>query len=673
MRRRDRDDDEHLDPLQLPMTDRGGTLPGLGSLDHLAVGGAEAPGIDAKLGMGRAITRRDFLDGIKLAAGAALLPACKKREEAPFAPERDPGYYPPGLTGLRGSHVGSFEVAHQLRDGTLALGTPRDTGERYDLVIVGAGISGLAAAHYFRKLHGDGAKILLLDNHDDVGGHAKRNELTADGHVVISYGGTESIEYPSLYGDIARRLLGELGIDEARFHKTFVRQPGEKLGLAPAMFFDRETFGTDRLVKGEPFEPSDELLANAPLSAAARADLTRLYRSPPDYWPSLSTSDKQARLAKLSYRAFLLDVVKLAPDAIPWLQTITHSLYGVGIDAVPALDCWALELPGFEGMKLGEERSPLLGLTPLLEMRHGTPSLQFPDGNASVARLLVRRLVPLALPGTTLGDVVAARLDYARLDEETSPTRIRLNSTVVRTRHLGDPDSAAEVELTYVRGGKAFTVRGATCVLACWHVIIPYLAPELPEQQRKALSYAVKVPLIYANASIRNWRALDKLGVYIVQAPGSYYISARLEQPIDIDRAQKHTADEPAVIKLVRTPCHPGVPSRDQHRLGRAELLATPFEVLERNLRAQLGRMFGAGGFDPARDITAVTVNRWAHGYSYEYNSLWDPPLPKDQQPCAIARRRFGRIAIANADAGAYAYTDCAIEQAFRAVNELPR
>ena len=125
------------------------------------------------------------------------------------------------------------------------------------------------------------------------------------------------------------------------------------------------------------------------------------------------------------------------------------------------------------------------------------------------------------------------------------------------------------------------------------------------------------------------------------------------------------------VVKLVRTPCQPGKPSREQHRAGRFELFNTPFETYERSLRDQLGRMLGPAGFDPANDITAITVNRWSHGYSYEYNSLWDGPWAEREQPCVIGRQRFGRITIANADAGAFAYTNCAIDQASRAVNEL--
>jgi spermidine dehydrogenase len=593
------------------------------------------------------ITRRDFLDGIAIGAGA-LLVGCRGGD-APLPPERDPDYYPPLRMGMRGSHPGSFEVAHQLRDGTLKL-DPDDTGERYDLVIVGAGISGLAAAQFFRAMHPD-ATILLLDNHDDVGGHAKRNEFVVDGRKLVSYGGTESIEYPSQYSDVAKRLIADIGIDLARFPTAF---PRIDRGLGVATFFDAHTFGADRLVIGDDDEASDAFLAKTPLPASVRGELARL-RDAKDFWPELSSMPKKARLAKMSYRSFLADVAKLSPQAIAWFQTRTHPLYGVGIDAVPALDCWGLEFPGFAGMHLDpKEPSPGIGRTPLLEM-HDEPNVQFPDGNATVARLLVRKLIPAALPGSTMEDAQTARLDYARLDD--GPTRIRLSSTVVRVRE--------GVEVTYVRGGKAKVVRGDACVLACWNGVIPYLVPELPEAQRRALVYGVKVPLVYANVAIRSWRAFHKLGVHAIAAPGGYFTSSRLELHGDAK------PDEPAVVKLVRTPCRPGLPARDQHRAGRAELLATPFAAFEHELRDQLARMLAGGGFDPARDIGGITVNRWSHGYAYEYNSLWDEAWPPGKEPCVLGRARFGRIVIANADAGAYAYTDCAIDQAWRAVNEL--
>ncbi|HSR90433.1 MAG TPA: NAD(P)-binding protein [Gemmatimonadales bacterium] len=631
---------------------------------------------DRRLGMDRNISRRDFLDGLAIATGMALLPfGCARGGEDTYAPEQAPDYYPPALTGLRGSHPGSYEVAHQLRDGTLepTIGRTRDTGERYDLVVVGAGISGLAAAYFYRKARPD-ARILLLDNHDDLGGHAKRNEFTVGDSLLISYGGTESIESPAQYSTVARGLLSDLGIDLQRFYTAFDRGRYQKLGMTRGIFFDRETFGVDRMVQGSVSDISRKTLDRAPLTEAIKRDILRVNGNRTNHFPGLTSSEKKARLARMSYRDFLLNVVKVVPGVIPLFQAMTHDLYGVGIDAIPALDCWGLEMPGFEGLKLGsDEPRPGIGRTPLLEMNEEEPYIfHFPDGNASVARLLARRLIPQALPGDSMDDVVTARLAYGKLDQPSNPTRIRLNSTVIRVRHLGDPASAREVDVSYVRGGKARSVRAGACVLACWNMVIPYLCPELSDSQKQALAYGAKVPLVYTNVALNNWRALQKAGVSHVYAPGSYWVNTFLDFPVDLGAYQApRTPDDPAVVKMVRTPCKPGSPSRVQHRAGHQELLQTPFETFERAVRDQLGRMFGPTGFDPARDITAITVNRWPHGYTYEYNSLWDGPWTEGEEPCVVGRRQFGRITIANADAGAFAYTNSAIDQAWRAVEGL--
>ncbi len=623
------------------------------------------------------ITRRDFLDGLAVAVGASLLPlGCRPPgTEASFAPEQAPGYYPPSLTGLRGSHPGAFEVAHQLRDGTLKLDAVRDAPERYDLVVVGAGISGLAAAHFYRKARGPAARILLLDNHDDVGGHAKRNEFTVGGQTLQSNGGTESIESPAQYSQVSRDLLTELGVDLQGFYTAFDRKRYSGLGLGKGIFYDRETFGADKLVRGDPEAGLRAMVAKAPLTDQAKRDLLRLYQGKTNYFSGLSSARAKARLAKTSYQAYLLEVVKVDPLVAALFQTRTHELYGVGIDAIPALDCWGLDFPGFEGLQLDPKGpNPGIGKTPLLEMHEDEPYIfHFPDGNATIARLLVRSLIPEALPGGSAGDSVTARLDYAALDRGGAPVRIRLNATAVRVAHAGDPRTAREVAVTYIRGGKATEVRAGACVLACWNMVIPYLCTELPAAQKTALGYGVKVPIVYTNAALRNWEAFRKAGVSDVLTPGSWYSRAFLDFPVDLgDYRSSRTPDQPIVLKLVRAPCHPGVPSRDQHRIGRAELLATPFATFEQQLKDLLGRMLGPYGFDPAADIAAITVNRWSHGYSYEYNSLWDGPWAPGQEPCVAGRVRFGRITIANADAEAYAYTNAAIDQARRAVDELP-
>jgi spermidine dehydrogenase len=645
---------------------------------------------DQELGMGRKISRRDFLNGVALTLGVAITPSPLFAWDEQANPAKSAKYYPPALRGLRGSHPGSFDAAHSLRDGTFwnQAGKPADTGETYDLVVVGGGISGLSAAHYFRKVAGAKARVLILDNHDDFGGHAKRNEFRVGSQFCLGYGGTFSIESPAPYSVVAKGLIQELGIDVPSYPHYVSKDLYRSFGLAPNIFFDKETFGTDRLVVNpaplgatETADLSSDpkswkrFMAEAPLTDTAKRDIRRLFEETADYLPGLNSDEKKARLARMSYARFLADFVKVDQQVIQLYQALPQPLFGVGIDAVAAQDAWGLGAPGFEGMKLDPEPGKGMNRDAIPNEEAGKYFFHFPDGNASIARLLVRKLIPDAIPGSSASDIVMAQANYDRLDQPSSPTRIRLNSTVVRVKHLGDPASAQEVEVAYAQGGKVRTVRAAHCVLACWHMVIPYICNELTDQQKEALASAAKVPLLYTNVALRDWKSFQKLGASSVYAPGAYHSFMTLDLPVSIGEYQcSRKPEDPIVVHMMKTPCKPGLPARDQHRIGRMELFTTTFETMERNIRDQLARTLGPGGFDPARDISAITVNRWPHGYAYEYNSLWDKFwLEGTEAPCEVARKPFGRLAIANADAGAYAYTDSAIDHAYRAVQEIMR
>jgi spermidine dehydrogenase len=630
---------------------------------------------DRALGMDRNITRRDFLNGCAVTVGASLAPTNSTWFHAfgvaqpDFDPEKNPNYYPPAKTGLRGSHDGSWEVAHGLRDGQ-NWPDAVDVKESYDLVVVGGGISGLASAYFFRKFVGANSKILILDNHDDFGGHAKRNEFKAGNRLLLGYGGTQSLEAPHHYSKEAFGLLQELGIEVDRFHQYFDQKLYKSMGLKRATFFDKETFGVDRLLPGFGthylgIEYSQETLAKIPIAEPARQDLSRLQTTTIDYLAGLSSDEKRRKLIKTSYKDYLVEYVKVHPDVIKIFQSAPHGLYGVGIDAVSAWDCLQMDYPGFKGIQLqSSEDSP----------EQAEPYIfHFPDGNASVARLLVRSLVSGSAPGHTMEDIVTARMNYARLDNPDSPVRIRLNSTVIRAKHLGDPQTASDVEITYVRGGKACKVNAAHCVLACYNMMIPYLCPEMSDKQKEALAYAVKIPLVYTNVQIANWRSLQKLGLNSIYAPGGYFSSVSLDFPVSIGEYHfPSQPDESCLLHLMRTPCKPGLPCKEQYKAGRWDLFTTPFDTFERNIRDELGRMLAEGGFDSARDIQAITVNRWPHGYAYEYNPLFEPlDRPDSERPCVIGRQPFGRIHIANSDADGHAYTNIAIDQGYRAAQEI--
>ena len=576
------------------------------------------------------------------------------------------GSYPPSRDGLRGSHAGSFEAAHRLRDGSPFDITQVSSSEDYDLVVVGAGISGLAAAHFYLKRRPN-ARILMLDTNDDFGGHAKRNEFVVDGQTLLGYGGTQSIDGPARKWDaVAKGLLKDLGIDVRRFDRAFDQDFYARWNLNQGVFFKKEVFGVDRLVR-RPFgswkeldeDPRDSAALRAyldqfPIGQRARAQLYEMMWSDRDVLAGKTRRQRLDVLEHTSYRDFIKRYWDADDEILKFLQTRTHELWAVGIDAVPASE--TLTLPGLKAQRkaLGvEAEEPYI--------------YHFPDGNASIARLLVRRLIPEIAPGSTMDDIVLARFDYAQIDRADHPVRIRLNSTAVDVRN-----AARGVEIAYVNGGKVARVAAGDCVLACYHAMIPYIAPETSAEQRAALHDNVRAPLVYVNVVVRNWRPWHKLGVSFIDNPGGTY-SAALDYPVSLD-GYRFSADpsKPACLHLMHTPTAPnqGLNMREQYRAGRSRLYAMSFADFEREIRDELGRMLGPAGFDFDRDVTAITVNRWPHGYAYTPTPLYDDPAHQ-ARVAELARRRLGRIAIASSDSGWDAYTHVAIDQAHRAVAEL--
>ncbi|GAB3499767.1 NAD(P)/FAD-dependent oxidoreductase [Nocardiopsis coralliicola] len=657
--------------------------------------GAEEPS-DAELGMDRPISRRDFFDGASAAAAgaaaAAALAGCAPGErDWSVGPKRpvpaaEGTSYPPTMQGMRGSTEQALSIPHTIRDGRL--GSVVDTGsvkaldEHYDLVVVGAGISGLAAARFFKDRHPE-AKILLLDNHDDFGGHARRNEFTAEGRdqVLIGYGGTQSIDTPSIYSEAAMGLLTSLGIETERFEQFFDEGFYDRWQLAQegdAVFLRAEEFDTDHLaVRSSEETPVAQWLKDAPLSQEARDQLTALMEEPEDWLPGLSGPEKQERLAQLTYADYIRDIAGMGDEVAAFMETITSDEWGVPASAWGALDAWGEGLPGFDGLGLDDsEPSPLNCFSLKRFWDYDDPYIfHFPDGNASVARLLVHSLIPESVPGSAKLDmesVVLAEFDYAQLDREEHDVRIRLQAPCTRIEHDGTPESAERVFVTYYRPGGLLRVTADRVVHAAWHVMGRYLLPEASGDQRRAFADGSKQPLLYCNVVVRNWQPWVELGVRHIRFTGGDWAVAQLDYPVSMG-GYEHTRDpgEPVIVQMISAPTPAGKSLKQGAITARHAILKRSFESYERSIRQTLNRALGDGGFDAARDILAITVNRWGHGYAREYARPGDAFWPEGPTPAEIARTRIGRIAIANSDSGPNAYTDMAIDQAHRAIEEL--
>ena len=607
----------------------------------------------------RAISRRDFLNGTQIAIGAAALsPLLNACAPTPYEFALGANYYPPAKTGLRGSHDGSWETMHAR-----AAGQEWETSklnEHYDLVVVGGGISGLSAAYFYKKENPDG-RILILDNHDDFGGHAKRNEFQINGETRIGYGGTESIDTPSHYTPEAIGLIKDIGIKTEKFYDYYDQELYTSYGLGKAVFFDKETFGADKLVTGYGKKSWAEFAAECPISEQAKKDFVRVHTEEVDYMPGKTFDEKYEILSKTSYESFLRDYCKVDEAVINIYKRWGMSFWCVGIDEIPTT-----LIQDYDG--------GMPGVTHTLKRtgyRNDEPYIfHFPDGNASVARLIVRALIPEALPGSTMEDAVTARVNYNKLDERRRNLNIRLNSTAVHVVNSADKKS---VNITYVNNGKPYTVSAKKCVLACYNMAIPYLCPEMSDGQKQGLAYGVKIPLVYTKVLVPNWKAFVTLKTDFVYYTGGFFKQVELEYPVSLGNYKgPKKPEDPMVLHMCHVPWVPDVQGPDQWRTGRNRVLSTPFETFENHVKVQLNQALNSTGFDADKDIRAITVNRWPHGYAYSPDLLWEPDWQSESaKPWVIGRQPFGNIHIANSDAGAQADTNAAITQAHRAITEI--
>lgn len=642
---------------------------------------------DRDLGMSRDISRRDFVNGVAVATGAAAVLSSGKASADDIAGDAmTAANYPPLRTGFRGNHPGSYESAPPMRS-VMGLGPAMpdaiDTGETYDLVVVGAGLSGLAAAWYYREKAGPNARILILDNHDDFGGHARRCEFVYNGKKLLAYGGSDYMVSTVTWPYDAARLVKSLGVAAGDPRDQFHPEIYKSRGMGAATFFNKTAFGRDVLVHGAtPQKPTPEFLAQAPLAEPVRADLMRLMTDAKiDYLPGLSSEEKIHKLRSMSYRDYLLNVVKVHPDVLAY----TNGVWCLSNDTVTAWFAYFRYKPGFAGLGVarpyGSPESP----------QHEETSYGTPGGNHSIARLIVRSLISDALPAGDFIEVETYRTNYAALDRPGQPTRLRLSSTVVRAKHVGapphqfEPDNR-EVEVSYMRDGKCNTVRAKDVVMAGFNAMVPYICPELPDEQKQALHLAVRAINHHTYALLRNWHAFEKLKVATVACPKSFFSTFGLQVSRSFGRLQPSMdPSEPVLVTfgggagisneayirdlLGGSLPEPGTPVRDQMRQARMGLLGTPFERFERAIRGQMAGALSSGGFDPARDIVAITVNRWGHGYALGRNLLFDDE--NGPGPFEIGRRKFGHISIANSDASGIDNAQTAMDEAARAVREL--
>ena len=615
---------------------------------------------DDRLGMTEPISRRDFVNGA-LVAGAGLLLNGRAAAMTTTPADAWNGYG--GVGDYRASNGNTYDVmtaAHAMRDGAFERTAATDTGEMYDLVSVGGGLSGLAAAVFFQK--NKGGRCLVIDNHPIFGGEAKRNEFLVDGQRLVAHQGSAIFLVPQK-GGYTDRFYEMIGMDRSTFDYQKWRGPSPEMVLHQSPYAEPKDYG---FYFGAQFgkrpgvwvvDPWGRKLDGAPLSDAVKADLMR-WRTVADDGPRPQTEgDAVSRqLDTITLEEHLMARHRITRETVrDFLSPVEGGGYGLGPDALSAYCAYAIEteFPGDGDSALGDQ--------------------MFPDGNTGFARLMVKTLIPDAFAGAhTVEAVWRNRVNFAALDRAGQNTRIRLNATVVRVEHAGSPASAPHVVVTYAKGKQLFRVKARAVVMAGGSWTSKHIVRDLPASHRDAYAQFYRSPCLMANVAVRNWRFLYKLGMSgcrWFEGLGNYLSVRRMatmggESPTIVP-------DSPTVLTIKVLFAQPGLPIAEQGAQGRAKLLGTSFAQYERAFREQLADMFAPGGFDPRRDIAGIILNRWGHAYVNPHPGFFfgvgGKPAPRD----VLRDAPHGRIAFANTDlAGAMDHRN-SIREADRAVRQL--
>lgn len=610
---------------------------------------------DDRLGMDAGITRRDYLNSTLLASGGALLAGVCPIQ---LLAEGDWNGYG-GVGEYSNSNGNTFEVmteAHKIRDHVfepLPADIP-DTGELHDCVIVGGGISGLAAALFFTRQGGRNRTCLVLENHPIFGGEAKGNEFLVDGQTVIAHQGS-AMYFPCFAGTFLADFYQSIGIGPEPFpYQTWsgkdsalpvAKTPYPEGGGNSGFFFGPRFGKTPGVWVKDPWRAE---LAGAPISSQARRELLKMQSGTTDFQPPKQHGDEiSRRLDSMSFEQHLMEKYGLSRETVrTFLSPVSGGGSGLGADALSGYADYAADV--------------------LLPWDREKGVQMFPGGNAGVARHIVKSLIPDAIPGPgTLESVARTAVDFSALDRP-GAARIRLRTTVISVRQ-----DAGIVKVVYARDGKLQSVRARSVIVAGGSWTAKHIVKDLPASHRDAYAQFYRAPCLMANVALRNWRFLYKLGISECQwfeGIGNYTAIRKLATfgPVSPTLGP----DSPVVLTVKILFSNPELPIGEQVSRGRAELLGTPFVGYERRIREQFMMMFGGLGFDARRDIAGIILNRWGHAYLSAQPGFF---FGKDGKPGpgeVLRNTPFGRISFANSDLAGIMDHRTSILEAHRAVGQ---
>jgi spermidine dehydrogenase len=632
-----------------------GTLP--------LVGCQEKSRGDEALGMDQNITRRDFLNATLLASGSLLLsPVSPAKLLGASAPDDDwTGYGGVGdYANSNGNTRAVLEAGHRIRDGAFE-DTPAnviETGETYDCVIIGGGISGLAAALIFQRQAGEGKTCLVIDNHPIFGGEAKRNEFLVDGHRLIGHQGSAlfQVNYPHSF---IERFYESIGLKAPRLEYQKWGGSGPEIPLTTTPYLASAPYGLFFGAKfGQPqglwlTDPWGKKLEGAPISAKTREELLR-YQSPDQaaQEPQYRGDAISRRLDTITLEDYVIERYGISRETVRTFLSDEGGAFGLGPDALSGYTAYA-----FDGLGALADAEPQM----------------FPDGNSGIARLITKTLIPESIAGQhSLEDVCRNNVNFAALDHAGEAARIRLDSTAVWVKHEGDPAKSKFVNIAYTRGGKVFGVKARSVVMAGGSWTTKHIVRDLPADRKEAYSQFYRSPCMVANVAVRNWRFLYKMGISGCQwfeGLGTYMQVRKLA--LCGTDSPTIGPDSPIVLAIKVLYSYPGQTTEQQGHMGRAEMISTPFRGYERQIRQQFTDMFARSGFDASHDIAGIILNRWGHAYASPAPGFY---FGKDGKPAPgelLRAAPFGRIAFANVDLSGMPDHKSSIIEANRAVGQL--
>ena len=554
-----------------------------------------------------------------------------------------------GVGDYRGSNGNTESVAaaaHRLRDGYYNTSNPdaTDTGEVFDVVIIGGGMSGLAAALQFKKAAHNGQKCLIIENHPVFGGESKRNEFVVNGQKLIGPQGANSFVVIDDQDVPGYDIYSELGIPtNFRYQKL---TGGDK-----KLQFDRTNFGfmlwhdsspSFGYFFGEQKEPWaadiwNKKFMNTPFSEKVKKDFITWRESGIRYYEE---NDFKKWLDTMTYSVYLEKVMKLSPEITKFVDPVLAVSIGLGADVISAFGAYQVSMPGFEGFRQGT-------------VEHSAESdwHSFPGGNDGIARYFVKRLISEAIRGSnSFEDIQNQDINFDALDRRENAVSMRLGALAVHLEHDKKPEKSEYVRVEYTKGDKILSLKARTVVMANGSWVTRRIVNGLPGDHKAAYAQFNRSPMLIVNVALNNWQFLHNLGLTACRWFDGFGFSCNIRRPMIIgDYRPPLDPDKPTILTFYVPFYYPGLSMKQQGVKGRMELLSTSYAEYERKILSQMSRLFVKAGFDPKKDVAGIVINRWGHAYVNPQPGFYygKDGLPA---PSSVIRRPFGRIAFAHSE-----------------------